>query len=60
MEFSCIQKRQGGLNNILFLFHLILTNTLMLSMLIGLICNIVTDVGGVEKDRAAIENLKLL
>jgi hypothetical protein len=49
---------EGGLNNILFLFHLILTNTLMLSMLIGLICNIVTDVGGVEKDRAAIENLK--
>jgi len=39
--------------------HILSSNTFILSMLVGLICEIVTAVGGAQKERISIQNAKM-
>jgi len=41
-----------------YLVHLLITHTLMLSMLIGLMCQIVTTVGGAQKEKIAVQDCR--
>jgi hypothetical protein len=46
------------LKQIVYLLHLLFSHTLMLSMLIGLMCQIVTTVGGAQKEKIAVQECR--
>jgi hypothetical protein len=46
------------LKQVLFLFHLLFSHTLMLSMLIGLMCQIVTSVGLAQREKIAVQECR--
>jgi hypothetical protein len=49
---------QSYVMKLVYLLHLLVTNTLMLHMLIGLMCEIVTMVGSGMKDKTAVQQAK--
>ena len=41
----------GAIHEVLYLMHLLITNTLILHILVGLMCAIVTTAGTAQRDR---------
>jgi hypothetical protein len=52
------QHMVDPLKQIVYLLHLLFSHTLMLSMLIGLMCQIVTTVGGAQKEKIAVQECR--
>jgi voltage-gated sodium channel len=62
VEGTLSAEYPGGIRSYLmktfYLAHLVITNTLILHMLVGLMCEIVTTVGGAQRDKQAITDAR--